>query len=93
MRRFPTVLTTSGAFQHSRPSLDTVPFTVLLEIPTLLRCSLHFRPVLGAPPAIFTDYVTSLPVWEQDVLVLMQRMLLLVVSDGGVINEYGSSAG
>jgi hypothetical protein len=81
-RRF-LALSKSNTFAHARPEIDAVPATVLLETPTLLRCSLP--PISNTPvldtihtPVLETihtttsttikDYVTNLPTWEQDLL-------------------------
>jgi hypothetical protein len=74
-RRFLSVSTRYDSFQDSRPPIDAAPITVLLETPTLLRCSLPpglYEPVPDTihPPicATFAHYVTTLPQWERDLL-------------------------
>ncbi len=74
-RRFIAVSKDAASFQDSRPPPDAVPVTVLLETPTLLRCSIPSLPpetghdaIRDPKVATFADYVATLPLWEQDLL-------------------------
>ena len=108
-------VSTSGAatFQDSRPPPDAVPVTVLPERSTQIRCSLPDMPTATLHETIpttmcatFGDYISTLPLWERDLLVnateeylpdyplyqlLQQRNVnILVASDGGHEDDYGS---
>jgi hypothetical protein len=74
-RRFVAISKNAASFQDSRPTPDAVPVTVLLDTPTLLRCSIPPMPLEPAHDAVrapinatFADYVTNLPLWERDLL-------------------------
>ena len=110
-RRFLSVSTPSAPIQDSQPGIDAVPVTILREKPTQIRGSL---PLITVEPTIdtaltqcasFADYASSLPSWEQGLLVhatgysdatplydLLQQhgTKLLIASDGGHHAEYGS---
>jgi hypothetical protein len=91
-----------------RTERGVVPVAVLRETPTLLRCSLPPNSVLAkqrSPTcAAVADCVTTLPMWERDILVyamerplatllynllLQKNATLLVLSDGGAFKHYG----
>jgi hypothetical protein len=76
-RRLLAVSTRNDVFQDSRPDLDVVSLMVLRETP--LYSGAHFRPFRPIPCSIryvlqrvlriFADYVTTLPIWERELLV------------------------
>jgi hypothetical protein len=81
-RRFIAVSTSAAAFQDSRPPPDTIPVTVVLETPTLLRCSIPPMPTEPVHDtaqsticATFDEYIATLPRWERDLLVYVAEHL------------------
>jgi hypothetical protein len=84
-RRFVAVSKNAASFQDSRPPSDAVPVTVLLDTPTLLRCSIPPMPLEPAHDAVrapinatFADYVATLSLWERDLLAQRRRTALIL---------------
>jgi hypothetical protein len=85
-RRFIVVSKNAASFQDSRPPPDAVRVTVLLEAPTLLRCSIPPMPLepahdaLRAPiNATFADSGATLPLWDGTSLLTQRRSTALIL--------------
>jgi hypothetical protein len=74
-RRYIAVSTSAASFLDPRPPPEAVPVPVLLERSRFIRCSLPPTPAEPLHDAIrtpicdaFSDYITTLPLWERDLI-------------------------